>query len=491
MFETFKLNRQIKRAQQEKELAEIRLSEQTILNTMNEIKRLETARIVRDDLDKELWMQHGTDSDSPNQELFDHYQMLDMAYNFWSTNLHARAIVRNLCKFVLGKGPIVKPKSTNQKVKESWKNFTKLNKWTLKEKEIIRRVFRDGEIFIRFFPSKTKTGSILIRFIRAQRIKNPVNNSDLNVGENVSFGIGTDKEDVENIKTYYLCDVDGKLKERIPADQILHIKILADSDVKRGTSFILIAMKMLRKYGDWLEDRIALNKVRSAIALVKTIEGTANTVESIRDAQRSETKEASQNKLKAYPSATILTASKGVKYEMLSPNINAADVKDDGRSMLLCIASGMGMPEMMLTANYENGNYSSSMVAQNPFVREIEDWQDYFQFFYQEIFSRVVKHDSEYGQLPRNEDDECTVEFPPLILADIQKNNQAREIQRRNKIISNKTWQLKEGLDPEEEERNMEDEATKDIYKQPFNLPTTPTNQWGSFSDENDVDDET
>ena len=488
MFETFKLNRELKKERLKKDIAETKLSEQSIQNAFKQIENLESSRLVRDDLDSELWIQTGVGSDSINNNLYDHYQMLDMAYRFWSTNLHARAIVRNLCKFVLGRGPTVKPKSDNKKVNESWKRFKKVNKWSLKEKEIVSRVFRDGELFIRFYPSKKKDGSIPIRFIRAQKIRNPMNEKDWNKNENVSFGIGTDKKDVEKVLTYYLCDFDGKLIEKISAEQILHIKILVDSDVKRGMSFLLIAMKMLRKYGDWLDDRIALNKVRSAIALVRTVEGTSNTVESIRDAQKSRTEDKSRNKLKAYPSATVLTASKGVKYEMLSPNIQASDVKDDGRAMLLCIAAGTGMPEMMLTANYANGNYSSSMVAQNPFVREIEDWQDFFQYFYQVIFGKVVEHDIKYGVLTEGTDDECTVEFPPLILADTLKNNQAREIQHRNKVLSKKTWALKEGLDPEEEERNQEEEQTKDIYKTPFNLPTHPTNQWGSYSDEDDID---
>jgi len=489
MFDTFKLNRQLKRANLKKGLAETKLAEQTLTNTLKQIESLESSRLIRDDLDRELWIQSGVGTDNINNELYDHYQMLDMAYKFWAEDLHARAIVRNLCKFVLGRGPTVKPKSTNKKVQDSWKRFRKLNKWSLKEKEIVARVFRDGEIFIRFYPSKKEDGSIKIRFIRAQRIKNPVAEKDWNKNENVSFGIGTDKDDIEDVKTYYLCNIDGTVKEKIPAEEILHIKILSDSDVKRGMSFLLVALKMLRKYGDWLDDRIALNKVRSAIALVRTVEGTANTVESIRDAQKSSNLDTNRNKLKAYPSATILTASKNVKYEMLSPNINAADVKDDGRAMLLCIAAGTGMPEMMLTANYANGNYSSSMVAQNPFVREIEDWQDFFQFFYQDIFSRVIQHDIQYAKLLKNEDDECSVEFPPLILADILKNNQAREIQRRNKVISNKTWQLKEGLDPDEEEFNMEEEQGKDIYKVPFNMPTAPVNQFGSYSEEEEIEE--
>jgi len=176
----------------------------------------------------------------------------------------------------------------------------------------------------------------------------------------------------------------------------------------------------------------------------------------------------------------VLTASKGISYSMLSPNINATDVRDDGRAILLAVAAGCGFPEMFLTADYSNANYSSTMVAQNPFVREIEDWQDLFEdSLYREVFARVIAHAKRYGSVPHGESEDCSVEWPPLILANITQNNQAREIQHRNKIISKKTWQQKEGLDPVTEELNLLDEQNKDIYKG-FNMPEAPANQWGT-----------
>ena len=43
---------------------------------------------------------------------------------------------------------------------------------------------------------------------------------------------------------------------------------------------------------------------------------------------------------------------------------------------------------------------------------------------------------------------------------------------------------LKENLDPEEEEMNMIEEEGKDIYRTPFNMPTSPINQFGADFDE-------
>jgi capsid protein len=308
----------------------------------------------------------------------------------------------------------------------------------------------------------------------------------------VSFGIGTNPNDIEDVKTYYLCSREGDLITKIPANDMLHIKIFTDSDMKRGLSVYYHAMPMITKYSNWLEDRIVLNKVRSAIALIRKVDGTTSTIGSIRDAYQAEHQDGDKHKQKVLQRGTVLTASKGIEYEMLSPNIQAQDVKDDGRAMLLAVAAGVGFPEMMLTADYSNANYSSSMVAQNPFVREIEDWQDFFEFYYKLLFYWVMEAHQEYGdkKIPEKENLDCTVKWPPLILADTLKNNQARAIQFKHKIISHKTWQLKEGLNPAEEEHNLADEDGKDVYKVPFAMPMEPTNQFGAVDYEDEEEEE-
>lgn len=446
----------------------------------------EAQKIVTGDEDEGMWIKTGSSGSIEDILGYDHYDMLDRAYNAWLKNLFARAIVRNLSKFVLGKGPRIIHKSDNDKVKEYWKRFVKENKWNLKEKELVKRTFRDGEIFIR----KYIQGDMLqLRFVRAQKIKNPIDTKYSKVS-GLSLGIKTDPKDVETIISYYLCDKHGNLDEVVKAEEMIHIKILADSDVKRGISFLLVSLPMLAKYASWLEDRIVLNKVRSAIALIRKVSGTQSAVESIRDKYRSEYADDDRYKVQAPDRGTIITASKGIDYEMLSPNINATDVKDDGRAMLLAVAAGCGFPEMYLTADYSNANYSSSVVAQNPFVREVEDWQDFFESCYvKPIYEAVIQTGKAKGGLPENEPEECEVEWPPLIMADIEKNNKAREIQRRNKIISNRTWMTKEGLDPEIEENNMRDEQSNDVYSQPFNMPLAPTNQFGADMSDDDLEE--
>jgi capsid protein len=474
MFEIFRLKRELKRLQLKEERNYLELSVKT-LGTLGKVRAYE-GNVVQDE-DDSGWIKHGDESGyRPSAE--EQQDMLKQAYRLWRKNLHARAIVRTMVKFVIGKGANIRPKADNKKVDEVWKSFRLegrerppyRNRWNHREKEIFTRLFRDGEVIMRFFKGQRgENGLVRMRFVRPGRVRDPSDlkmdpNTGLYKGQMVSYGIGHDPEDVENYKTYFICKDDGTLQAEVPADEILHYKILADSDMKRGISILEVCAPMLTKYEGWLEDRITLNKVRTAIALIRKVAGPAAQVQGIRDNLQSETRDAERKKMKMLERGTVITTSPNVEYELLSPNIHAQDVAEDGRSMLLSIAAGEGLPEMILTADYSNANYSSTLVAQNPFVREIEDWQDFGRTIYEDIFAMVVQNAIDHGPLPKGTSTECEVEFQPLIHMDLKKEDEAAEIEHRNRVLSRQTWQLQRGLDPETENANFEQEEGEEVY---------------------------
>ena len=116
----------------------------------------EENNIVVDNDVKNGWYLHGDIglSFTPEQ----HTTMQQQAYKLYHENTYARAIVRNLVKFVLGKGPRIIPVDDDNKTKllDIWKDFKKQNKFNLREKEIATRLFRDGEVFLRFYIDATE-----------------------------------------------------------------------------------------------------------------------------------------------------------------------------------------------------------------------------------------------------------------------------------------------------------------------------------------------
>ncbi len=101
--------------------------------------------------------------------------------------------------------------------------FRRENKWQRRQQEIVRRLDRDGEVFLRYFVDRD--GCTRIRFVEPDQIVTP----SVRVGDPAaSFGILTDSDDVETVICYY---VDGR-----PVDpaEIQHRKANVDENVKRG-----------------------------------------------------------------------------------------------------------------------------------------------------------------------------------------------------------------------------------------------------------------
>lgn len=482
MFEAYKLNKKIKLLDKQTQVQEFELTTKRNDFALHQIEEATNQVFVDRDLLNGWYVvgQGGVE----NAEAQTSMQV--SAFKLYHTNLHARNIIRTLTKFTFGKGPTIIPEDDdpNGDVLDNWKHFKKINKWNLKEKELGTRTFRDGETFSRIFRDEDSK-DVFVRFVRPTEIKNP---TAKRLPANTTQGIQTDPDDVETIISYYRTDSQGNLIARIMADDMIHVKIFADSDQKRGTSILSVCAKTLREYEGWLQDRIYLNKVRSAIALIRKVPGSAANVKGIRDENSGDESSKVQ---KAMRGGTIITASKGITYEMLSHNINASDVKDDGRAMLLSISAAVGFPEQIFTADYSNANYSSSLIAQNPFVREIEDWQDFFDTYYKQVFEIVTQHAVDQGDLPEGTNTECNISWPPMISADLETIAKAFEILFRFKVVSKRTWMEKMGLNPETEFLGIE-EDDEDLMVNPiipgqpggpsgtFRLPLSPVNQFSA-----------
>lgn len=328
---------------------------------------------------------------------------------------HAHGILGNMVNYIMGKGLTLQPKSDDPMVWYVWREFSiaDRNKWVLKQFEIVRRTFRDGEVFIRIFDKDDDgkaTGKTTIRFLDPLLIRHPTDTAggskDDAPFESIKNGVVTDPEDVEDVKEYQLMDRVSRTKfTTIPAEEVIHIKINADSDQKRGEPGIQTCLMYFRHYEQWLENRIILNKMRTAIVMIKEVTGTPTEVANMAATLPIGTRQvANETKRTNFRGGTVITAGPGVKYRIESPNINASDVKEDGRNIILAMAAGMNMPEYIF-GDASNANYASTMIAESPFVKMIQFFQVFFGFHFQRIFKTVITNAVE-GNLLEEPDDE-------------------------------------------------------------------------------------
>ena len=450
------------------------------------------------DPDEADWQTVGTVSDGKDLTEQQMKTSRGQSRKFFRFNPHGKSIIRNMAKFVIGRGvkfiTLDTESGRKKKINKVWGKFVEINKWLLRQKEIVTRGFRDGEVFLRYFPLSGKdSGYLAFRFIDPDTVANPPN-ATMNVDSNnktsrgtiLTYGIEHNAEDIEDIKWYW---VDNK---PVKADEIIHIKLLADSDQKRGVPYMESVLEDIKNYRNWLKDRIVLNKIRTAIALIRKIPagvGTPTQINSIRDQNSASIHNVKSSKVQAFEPGTILTT-RGIEYEYLTPNLEARDSAQDGRNILLNVAAGVGMPEYMVTADSSNANYSSTMVAESPAVKEFEDWQDFFAVFFQAIYKLQMEHAKKKRILPAGSNTDCKVEFPTLVMRDLQKEARAYSLMRDKGVISIKTWRGKAGLDDQIENENMADEDTGETVVSKLAVPPEPEPVEPEEPDKGDDDDE-
>lgn len=337
-------------------------------------------------------------------------EMVKTARKFYRSDPNARAILDTLTHYIMGKGLSITPKAKNPMAWYVWREFwtADRNKMFIRQFEIPLRLFRDGEVFIHCMDKDSDgnaTGKTTIRFIDPLQVKNP---STINSLDNTTrSGIETDPEDVETITGYWVQSRNKTDKfEKLPPEEVIHLKIYADSDQRRGETLLQAVASMFTHYKQWLDNRIILNKMRTAIVMIRKITGTPSQVQQVVDGTPNATNVRSgETKKVNIRGGTILNANPGVSYEMLSPNINAQDVKEDGRNIKLNIAAGTQIPEYIF-GDASNANYSSTMISEAPFVKAIEYWQIFLEFLFQQLFKKVMNNAVKAGILEAPSDDD-------------------------------------------------------------------------------------
>lgn len=390
-----------------------------------------------------------------------------------------RNILQTYQDFIIGKDATIttNDEDVEGEVQDYWDEWELVNTWDEKTKEIIKRLYRDGEVFLRWFQPDDK--HLLVRFIDPSQIT-PTRNG------RPSYGISVDSNDYEKVLVYnrQWTSPNGQMfSEKIPADEVDHWKIGVDSDVKRGVSIFYGVGKYIRDHRNWLDDRIAINRIRhiwnvigEPTSGVASISDMKNKFDDVSYKRNSTSSTATDTKKVPKPGSVIM--SKGVKWKLDSLNINAADTKDDGRAIQLQIAVGTNLPEYIVRGDASNANYSSSMVSESPFVRAMESAQDLVAKIFEKAYTRVIEWGISQNDVPAKSvetettfdpntgedvvktedvdtDTTCSVNFATLIHRDIKAETEALQIQIGEEIVSVETSQEKLGYDSETENNRI------------------------------------
>jgi capsid protein len=335
-------------------------------------------------------------------------------------------------------------------VQRAIEQFIVENKWHLRQQEIVRRVDRDGEAFLRFFVDRD--GMTRVRFIEPEQITTP---SSLASDASSSFGIQTEADDVETTLAYH---VDGEL---VDAAEIQHRRANVDFNVKRGLPLYTPVRKNLRRAERLLRNMSIVSEIQSAIALIRKHRGASRSgIEQFVAADADATATSANGRTRhfsQYGPGTILDAPAGMEYDFPARGLDASNFVAVLQAELRAIAARLVMPEFMFTSDASNANFASTMMAEGPAIRMFERLQATLVEQDRAVMWRVVSNAIAAGILPADVREVIEIQIipPTLEVRDPLKQAQVDRIAFKHGILSRQTWSQHLGLDYEQEQKNL------------------------------------
>ena len=330
----------------------------------------------------------------------------NLCYEAYNANPLAFAIIEQTTSFVLGEGITVS--ANNKRVQQIIDAF-----WDSPENRMEERVYSlctelalYGELFIHFFVNQY-SGEVVIRQIDPSLIDQ----------------VETDSEDIEKPLRYHrrpiaqimatspdppplitpASDLDVQGTWFRAGDEVLHVAINKVSNAKRGKSDLATLLPWLRRYKDWLTDRVRINKYKGAFLWDVTLTGA-------------DKKTIDRKKMEyAYPPepGSVLIHNEAEKWQATQPQINAMDAKEDGRAIKLMIATGATLPEHYLSDG-DNGNRATASEMSLPTLLKFKRRQRVIKYMLQRIIDRVILEARKAGKLGPKIDTSYEITFPEI-----------------------------------------------------------------------------
>ena len=334
-------------------------------------------------------------------------------YEAYNANPIAFAIIEITTSFVLGKGITI---AANQpEVQKILMNF-----WHDPDNRMDTRVYAlctelslYGEQFIRFYVNKIN-GSVKIRQIDPSIIDE----------------IETDPDDIETPLRFHrrpigpsspfpgdpapptpqsLRPQDTQGEWFVAGTEVVQFCINKVSNAKRGKSDLATLLPWLRRYKDWLTDRVRINKYKGAFLWDVQLQGA-------------DKKAIDRKKMEyGYPPepGSIVIHNEAEKWSAVKPEINAGEAAEDGRALKLMLAVGAQLPEHYLS----DGNYGNRATAAEmglPTFLRFQRRQHVMRAMLRTILDRVLLEAGKAKVLPDGIDTSYEILFPEMNVADHQ-----------------------------------------------------------------------
>jgi len=364
-------------------------------------------------------MTAGTEEDYLWRRLSDNWYMKDVqpavyleihndCYEAYNANPLAASIVEMITNFTLGRGLVVS--ATNRRVQRVLDAF-----WRDPDNHMDERIYTIstelsiyGEQFIRFFVNPID-GSVKIGQIDPSTIDEIETDPD-NIEKPLRFhqrpvGPSATIPGDPSPTQRGVLDTEGRWFEA--GREVAQFSIHKVSNAKRGRSDLATLLPWLRRYKDWLTDRVRLNKYKTAFLWdVKLMGADAKAI----DLKRMQY---------AYPPepGSVIIHNESEIWSAVKPEVNANDVESDGRAIKLMILAGAGLPEHYL-ADGGNANRATAAEMSLPTLLKFQRRQQVIEYILRTVLDRVILEAKRAGTLPAGVEAAYSITFPELKIGD-------------------------------------------------------------------------
>ena len=399
----------------------------------------------------------------------DHSFLRGAARILCATNNQAKGAVNGLTNYVIDKGFTWKardkkdrnvPEGITQAVQLVIDDVMEVNGWNELERELFARTIRDGESFLRIFPDES-TGVSEVRTCEPEQIVENSSQFPIEIG---SFGIINAPHDIQKHIAYNYSPTGGVGdSEEVPASEMIHIKINTDRAVKRGMpDFSFDTYDMTKSAGRLLGNMAEGSAIQASIALIRQHEASVPSdvqgfIDAEADYQIPDPWSGSTRDVSRAMKGSTLDIGKGFEYIQPPYSQGAAAHAQVASMIMRSVAARWNAPEWLISGDASNNNYSSSLTAESPFVKNCKSAQHFYGGKFKRVIVQAVRIKAEMGLL-RWKGHTYTweevryyvdIDFEPPTVETRDKLQEAQTfaVELQSKVTSPQIWAAKIGND--------------------------------------------
>lgn len=334
-------------------------------------------------------------------------ELHNLCYEAYNANPLAFAIIEITTSFVLGKGVTITASQPEVQriVMDFWNDPD--NHMETRMYALCTELALYGEQFIRFFVNPYN-GRVKIRQIDPSIIDE----------------VETDAEDIETVLRFHRRPVGtsaasadassrASVQQNVEGEwfqagsEMVQFSINKVSNAKRGKSDLATLLPWLRRYKDWLTDRVRINKYKGAFLWDVQLAGA--------DRKTIERKKTEY----CYPPepGTVIIHNEAEHWSAIKPEINANEAVEDGRALKLMVAVGCQLPEHYLSDG-NNGNRATAVEMGLPALLKFQRRQHVLKYMLRTILDRVLLEARKAKVLGAEIDASYDIIFPEIDVDD-------------------------------------------------------------------------